>query len=344
MVVAFIRIMGRPVGVVANNPGFGAGVLNVTASDKAARFIRFCDSFNIPILTFTDVPGYIPGTEQEWRDHPARGETAPCLLGGLGAQDQCRHAQGLRRRLHRHVLPGARRGLRDGLADGGDRRHRRRWGLQHHLPPRDRHRRDPAAKRKELCDAYEEKFNSPYLAAELGIIDEIILPRETRRRVVALLDALKDKAETRLPKNTATSLSRPVGWGGIFPRRLPPVRFPGGGAASFEWGKDHDDSGALLGQRRCPVDTEKFYFQSTREILQQIGIELTEALFRQISLQEGGAASISPASGVIRRRPSKRWWRSETAAIRNCCWGVSGSWTAWRRPWPNCTARWPWAS
>jgi acetyl-CoA carboxylase carboxyltransferase component len=59
---------------------------------------------------------------------------------------------------------------------------------------------DPAAKRKELCDAYEAKFNSPYLAAELGIIDEIILPRETRRRVVALLDALQDKAETRLPK------------------------------------------------------------------------------------------------------------------------------------------------
>ena len=66
MVVAFIRIMGRPVGVIANNPRFGAGVLDVNASDKAARFIRFCDAFNIPLLTFTDLPGYMPGTQQEW--------------------------------------------------------------------------------------------------------------------------------------------------------------------------------------------------------------------------------------------------------------------------------------
>jgi propionyl-CoA carboxylase beta chain len=66
MVVAFIRIMGRPVRVIANNPRFGAGVLDVNASDKAARFIRFCDAFNIPLLTFTYLPGYMPGTQQEW--------------------------------------------------------------------------------------------------------------------------------------------------------------------------------------------------------------------------------------------------------------------------------------
>ena len=66
MLVAFIRIMGQPVGVIANNPKFGAGVLDVNASDKASRFIRFCDAFNIPLLTFADVPGYMPGTNQEW--------------------------------------------------------------------------------------------------------------------------------------------------------------------------------------------------------------------------------------------------------------------------------------
>jgi propionyl-CoA carboxylase beta chain len=66
MIVTFIRIMGCPVGVVANNPRFGAGVLDVSASDKAARFIRFCDAFNIPLLTLADVPGYLPGTRQEW--------------------------------------------------------------------------------------------------------------------------------------------------------------------------------------------------------------------------------------------------------------------------------------
>ena len=66
MVVGFIRIMGRPVGIIANNPRFFAGVLDVNSADKSARFVRFCDAFNIPILTFTDVPGFMPGTQQEW--------------------------------------------------------------------------------------------------------------------------------------------------------------------------------------------------------------------------------------------------------------------------------------
>ena len=66
IIVALIRVMGKPVGVIANNPCFVAGILDVNASDKAARFIRFCDAFNIPLLTFTDVPGYMPGTNQEW--------------------------------------------------------------------------------------------------------------------------------------------------------------------------------------------------------------------------------------------------------------------------------------
>ena len=134
MVVAFIRIMGRPVGVIANNPRFGAGVLDVNASDKAARFIRFCDAFNIPILTFTDVPGYIPGTQQEWSgNHPAWGQAAARLLGGHGHKDQCRYPQGLRRRLQRDVLQGHRRRLCDGMAVRADRRHGRGRGLQRHL-------------------------------------------------------------------------------------------------------------------------------------------------------------------------------------------------------------------
>jgi methylmalonyl-CoA decarboxylase subunit alpha len=66
IVVCFIRIMGRPVGVIANNPNFLAGVLDTKASDKASRFIRFCDAFGIPLLTFADVPGYMPGTSEEW--------------------------------------------------------------------------------------------------------------------------------------------------------------------------------------------------------------------------------------------------------------------------------------
>ncbi|MEK6534269.1 MAG: carboxyl transferase domain-containing protein [Thermodesulfobacteriota bacterium] len=201
MVVAFIRIMGRPVGVIANNPRFGAGVLDVNASDKAARFIRFCDAFNIPLLTFTDLPGYMPGTQQEWSGiirHGAKllhayseatvtkitvvvrkayggGYIAMCAKG-LGAdyvmawpsaEIAVMGAEGACNVIYRREISGA---------------------------------DDPAAKRAELAASYEAQFNNPYFAASLGIVDEIILPRETRKRVAAVLDAFQDKSETRLPK------------------------------------------------------------------------------------------------------------------------------------------------
>ena len=201
MVVAFIRIMGRSVGVIANNPRFFAGVLDVNASDKAARFIRFCDAFNIPIVTFTDVPGYIPGTQQEWAGiirHGAKllhayseatvtkitvvirkayggGYNGMCskaigadyVMAWPSAQIAVMGAEGACNIIYRREISGA---------------------------------EDPAAKRAELASAYEAQFNNPYFAAGLGIIDEIILPRETRKRVAVLLDAFQDKSQTRLPK------------------------------------------------------------------------------------------------------------------------------------------------
>jgi len=198
IVVALIRVMGQPVGVIANNPKFTAGVLNYKASDKAARFIRFCDAFNIPILTFADVPGYMPGTEQEWAGiithgakllHAYSEATVPKITvvtrkdyGGayigmcaksLGAdyimawptaQIAVMGAEGACNVIYRREIANA---------------------------------DDPAARRAELVGAYEKKFNNPYFAASLGIIDEVISPKETRKRVVALLDAFKDKVETR---------------------------------------------------------------------------------------------------------------------------------------------------
>ena len=198
IVVALIRVMGQPVGVIANNPKFTAGVLNYKASDKAARFIRFCDAFNIPILTFADVPGYMPGTEQEWAGiithgakllHAYSEATVPKITvvtrkdyGGayigmcaksLGAdyimawptaQIAVMGAEGACNVIYRREIANA---------------------------------DDPAAKRAELVGAYEKKFSNPYFAASLGIIDEVISPKETRKRVVALLDAFKDKVETR---------------------------------------------------------------------------------------------------------------------------------------------------
>jgi propionyl-CoA carboxylase beta chain len=201
IVVAFIRVMRKPVGVIANNPRFAAGVLDVNASDKAARFIRFCDAFNIPLLTLTDVPGYMPGTNQEWAGiirhgakllHAYSEATVPkitvvvrkayggayigmcskqlgadyvmawptAIIAVLGAEGACNI-------IYRGEIAAA---------------------------------ADPAAKRAELAAAYEEQFNNPYFAGSMGIIDEIIAPADTRKKIIALLEALKDKKETRLTK------------------------------------------------------------------------------------------------------------------------------------------------
>jgi methylmalonyl-CoA decarboxylase subunit alpha len=201
MVVALIRIMGRPVGVIANNPRFGAGVLDVNASDKAARFIRFCDAFNIPILTFTDVPGYIPGTQQEWAGiirHGAKllhaySEATVTKINvvtrkayGGGYNGMCSKAIGAD-----YVMAWPSAEIAVMGAEGACNIVYRREisGAA-----------DPAAKRTELASSYEAQFNNPYFAASLGIVDEIILPRETRKKVVALLDAFQDKKQTRLVK------------------------------------------------------------------------------------------------------------------------------------------------
>lgn len=201
IIVAFIRIMGKTAGVIANNPRFAAGILNVDASDKASRFIRFCDAFNIPLLTFTDVPGYMPGTNQEWAGiirhgakllHAYSEATVPKITvitrkayGGayigmcskqLGAdfvmawptaEIAVMGAEGACNIIYRNEIANA---------------------------------PDPAAKKTELAAAYEEKFNNPYFAASLGIIEEIIAPRDTRKKIIALLESLKNKKEMRLSK------------------------------------------------------------------------------------------------------------------------------------------------
>ncbi len=201
IVIALIRVMGQPVGVIANNPAAGAGVLDTKASDKASRFIRFCDAFNIPLLTFADVPGYMPGTDQEWNGiishgakllHAYSEATVPKITvvtrkdyGGayiamcsknLGAdyvmawpsaEIAVMGAEGACNIIYRKEINGA---------------------------------PDPAAKRQELACAYEDQFNNPYFAASMGIIEEVIKPSETRVRIVTILDAFKDKVQKKLDK------------------------------------------------------------------------------------------------------------------------------------------------
>ena len=201
IIVAFIRIMGKPVGVIANNPRFAAGILDVNASDKAARFIRFCDAFNIPLLTFTDVPGYMPGTNQEWAGiirhgakllHAYSEATVPKITvitrkayGGAYI-GMCSKQLGAD-----YVMAWPTAEIAVMGAEGA-------CNIIYRSEISDA--KDPSAKRAELVTAYEEKFNNPYFAASLGIIEEIIAPRDTRKRIIALLDALKDKRETRVSK------------------------------------------------------------------------------------------------------------------------------------------------
>jgi propionyl-CoA carboxylase beta chain len=199
--VAFIRIMGRPVGVIANNSRFNAGVLDTHASDKASRFIRFCDAFNIPLLTLADVPGYMPGTQQEWSGiishgakllHAYSEATVPKITvvtrkdyGGAYI-GMCSKQLGAD---YVMAWPSAEIAIM-GAEGACNIIYRREIGAAE----------DPAARRAELVAAYETQFNNPYFASSLGIIEEIIAPRDTRKRVVALLEALENKQESRPDK------------------------------------------------------------------------------------------------------------------------------------------------
>jgi propionyl-CoA carboxylase beta chain len=197
IVVGFGRVEGRPVGVVANQPMHFAGCLDIAASEKAARFVRTCDAFNIPILTFVDVPGFLPGTGQEWEGIIRRGAkliyayaeaTVPKLTvitrkayGGaydvmgskhLGAdlnfawptaQIAVMGAQGAVNILYRSELRDA---------------------------------ADPAAVRAELIQEYEDTFANPYIAAERGYVDAVIAPSATRVEIVRGLRLLRTKRES----------------------------------------------------------------------------------------------------------------------------------------------------
>ena len=190
IVTGFARMEGRTVGIIANQPMVLAGVLDSDASRKAARFVRFCDCFEIPILTFVDVPGFLPGTAQEYGGLIKHGaKLLFAYLGGDGAEGHGDHPQGLRRRLRRHELQAHPRRRQLRLADGRDRRDGRQGG------GRDPYRaelRDPekiAARIKE----YQDRFANPFIAAERGYIDEVILPRSTRRRICRALNMLRNK-------------------------------------------------------------------------------------------------------------------------------------------------------
>lgn len=201
IVVGFARLGGRSVGIIGNQPASLAGVLDINASIKGARFVRFCDAFNIPLVTFEDVPGFLPGTDQEWNGIIKNGAkllyayaeaTVPKLTvitrkayGGAYDVMSSKHirgdfnvawptaeiavmgAQGAIEILYRHDIANA---------------------------------DDPEAMRQQRKDEYTERFANPYKAAERGYVDDVIQPSKTRPYLIRALEMLDSKRDNNPPK------------------------------------------------------------------------------------------------------------------------------------------------
>jgi len=201
IVVGFARLGGRSVGVVANQPAVLAGCLDIDASVKGARFVRFCDAFNIPLVTFEDVPGFLPGTAQEFGGIIRHGAkllyafaeaTVPKLTvitrkayGGAYCVMASKH---LRTDVNL-AFPGAE------IAVMGPE------GAVNVLYRRElADAEDPAALRTRRVSEFRETFANPYIAADLGFIDEIIRPRQTRRKLILGLELTRNKRDSTPPK------------------------------------------------------------------------------------------------------------------------------------------------
>lgn len=200
IVVGFARLAGRSIGIVANQPASLAGVLDIKASQKGARFVRFCDCFNIPLLVFEDVPGFLPGTDQEWNGIITNGSkllyafceaTVPRVTvitrKAYGGAYDVMNSKHIGCDIN-YAWPTAE------IAVMGAK------GAAEIIFKREiSNAADPAAKLLEMEQQYAEKFANPYLAAERGFIDEVILPEETRTRLIAAFAMLENKVAT-LPR------------------------------------------------------------------------------------------------------------------------------------------------
>ena len=199
MITCFIRMDGATVGVIANQPKFGAGCLDIDASDKEARFIRRCDAFNIPLLTIEDVPGFLPGTGQEYGGiirHGAKMLYAYCEATVPKITVILRKAYGgayigmCNKELGADMVmawPTAQIAVMG--ASGA-------VNIISSVKKEIKSADDPDALRTEKIAEYEEKFNNPYIAAGLGYVDDVIEPAATRQRVISALDMLSTKRES----------------------------------------------------------------------------------------------------------------------------------------------------
>jgi len=201
IVIGFARIQGRPIGVVGNQPKVLAGTLDIDSSIKAARFVRFCDCFNIPLLTFVDVPGFLPGTAQEYGGIIRNGAkllfafseaTVPKVTvitrkayGGAYDVMCSKHIRGD----FNFAWPSAE------LAVMGPE-----GAVSIIFKKEIEDAKDPRKREAELVREYRERFANPYVAAKMGYLDDVIEPGETRPRVANAFAVLRTKRESRPPK------------------------------------------------------------------------------------------------------------------------------------------------
>ncbi len=197
IVTGFARLDGRTVGIVANQPKVIAGTLDIEASEKASRFVRFCDAFNVPILTLVDVPGFLPGAQQEFNGIIRHGAK---LLYAFAEATVPRMTVITRKAYGGSYLVMNSKHLRADVAFAWPTAEIAVMGAEGAVNVVFRREMekaaDPAAKKAELIREYRDKFSTPYAAAERGFIDDVIEPAETRRRLIQSLRMLSTKRES----------------------------------------------------------------------------------------------------------------------------------------------------
>ncbi|MDF7810306.1 acyl-CoA carboxylase subunit beta [Hymenobacter sp. YC55] len=197
IVVGFARLGGRSIGIVGNQPAVLAGVLDINASTKAARFVRFCDSFNIPLLVLEDVPGFLPGTDQEWRGIITNGAkllyafceaTVPRITvitrKAYGGAYDVMNSKHIGADMN-YAWPTAEIAVM-GAKGAAEIIFKREIAAA----------ADPEAKLQEKVDEYQQKFATPYRAAHRGFVDEVILPSQTRQKLIRAFKMLENKVDT----------------------------------------------------------------------------------------------------------------------------------------------------
>jgi propionyl-CoA carboxylase beta chain len=195
IVIGFARMGGKPIGIVANQPAHLAGVLDINSSSKAARFVRFCDAFNIPLVTLVDVPGFLPGTTQEF--------------GGI-----IKHGAKLLYAFAEATVPKITLITRKAYGGAYDVMSSKHIGGDVNLayPTAEiavmgpegainiLYKKLSAEEKADAVEEYRDKFANPYRAASLGYIDEIILPQDTRFKIIQALNMTQNKRKSNLPR------------------------------------------------------------------------------------------------------------------------------------------------